>query len=38
MVDKIMTLPLDRLDNRIGTVSRSELEAICASLRDWLDI
>ena len=28
MIDKIMTLPLDRLDNRIRA----------ASLRDWLDL
>jgi len=38
MIDKVMTLPLDRLDNRIGAASRAQLEAISASLRDWLDL
>lgn len=38
MIDKVMTLPLDRLENRIGSVSRAQLEAISASLRDWLDL
>src|SRR5437764_14346364 len=28
MIDKVMTLPLDRLDNRIGAASRAQLEAI----------
>jgi mRNA interferase MazF len=38
MIDKAMSLPLDRLDNRIGAVSAAQLEAISASLRDWLDL
>jgi mRNA interferase MazF len=38
MIDKAMSLPLDRLDNRIGAVSGAQLEAISASLRDWLDL
>jgi mRNA interferase MazF len=38
MIDKVMSLPLDRLDNRIGAVSGAQREAISASLRDWLDL
>lgn len=38
MIDKVMSLPLDRLDNRIGAVSGPQREAISASLRDWLDL
>jgi mRNA-degrading endonuclease toxin of MazEF toxin-antitoxin module len=38
MIDKVMSLPLDRLDNRIGAVSGAQWEAISASLRDWLDL
>jgi mRNA interferase MazF len=38
MIDKVMTLPLDRLDNPIGIVSKAELDAISASLRVWLDL
>lgn len=38
MIDKLMTLPQDRLDNRIGAVSAGELAAISASLRAWLDL
>lgn len=38
MIDKIITLPLDRLEKRIGAVLDSELEAISASLRAWLDL
>jgi mRNA-degrading endonuclease toxin of MazEF toxin-antitoxin module len=33
-----MSLPLDRLDNRIGAVTAAQLEAISASLREWLDL
>lgn len=38
MIDKVMSLPIDRLDNRIGAVTGSQLEAISASLREWLDL
>jgi len=38
MIDKVMSLPLDRLDNRIGAVSGAQREAISASLCDWLDL
>jgi mRNA interferase MazF len=38
MIDKVMTLPLDRLANRIGAASRAQLDAISASLREWLDL
>jgi len=38
MIDKIITLPLDRLENRIGAVLDAEMEAISASLRAWLDL
>lgn len=38
MIDKVMSLPLDRLDNRIGAVTGAQLEAISASLRDWLEL
>jgi hypothetical protein len=33
-----MSLPLDRLDNRIGAETAAQLEAISASLREWLDL
>ena len=38
MIDKVMTLPIDRLDNRIGRITREELDAISASLRAWQDL
>lgn len=38
MIDKAMSLPLDRLDNRIGAVTAAQLEEISASLREWLDL
>jgi mRNA interferase MazF len=38
MVDKVMTLPLDKLSNRIGAVSAGELDQISASLRVWMDL
>ncbi len=38
MIDKVMTLPLDRLANRIGVVSAGELDQIAASLRAWMDL
>jgi mRNA interferase MazF len=38
MIDKAMSLPLDRLDNRIGVVTAAQLEAISTSLREWLDL
>ena len=38
MIDKVMTLPVDRLDNRIGRVTRDQLDAISASLRAWQDL
>jgi mRNA interferase MazF len=34
----MMTLPLDRLSNRIGAVSAAELDQISASLRSWMDL
>ena len=37
MIDKVMTLPLDRLSNRVGAVSAGELDQIGASLRAWMD-
>ena len=33
MIDKAMSLPLDRLENRIGAVTAAQLDAIPASLR-----
>ena len=33
MVDMVLTLPVERLDNRIGQVSREQMDAISASLR-----
>lgn len=38
MIDKAMTLPLDKLSNRIGAVSADELDRIGASLRAWMDL
>lgn len=38
MIDKVMTLPLDRFDNSIGSVSKAEIDAIAGSLRTWLDL
>ena len=38
MIDKVMTLPLDKLSNRIGAVSAGELDQISASLRAWMDL
>ena len=38
MIDKVMTLPIDRLDNRIGRITREQLDAISASLRAWQDL
>jgi mRNA interferase MazF len=38
MVDKVMTLPLEKLSNRIGAVSAGELDQISASLRAWMDL
>ena len=38
MIDKVMTLPLDRLANRIGSVSTDELDQISASLRACMDL
>ncbi len=38
MIDKIMSLPLTRLANRIGAVTSVELEAVSALLRVWLDL
>ncbi|MEW6688890.1 MAG: type II toxin-antitoxin system PemK/MazF family toxin [Pseudomonadota bacterium] len=38
MIDKVMTLPVDRLVNRIGGVTREQLDAISASLRAWQDL
>ena len=38
MIDKVMSLPPDRLDNRIGAVTAAQLEAISTSLREWLDL
>jgi mRNA interferase MazF len=38
MIDKVMTLPLDKLSNRIGAVSADELDQISASLRAWMDL
>ena len=38
MIDKVMTLPLDKLSNRIGAVSAGELNQISASLRAWMDL
>ncbi len=38
MIDKVMTLPLDKLSNRIGAVSAGELDQIGASLRAWMDL
>jgi len=30
--------PIDRLDNRIGSITREQLDAISASLRAWQDL
>jgi mRNA-degrading endonuclease toxin of MazEF toxin-antitoxin module len=38
MIDKVMSLPLDKLSNRIGAVSSDELDQISASLRAWMDL
>ena len=38
MIDKVMTLPLDRLANRIGSVGANDLDQISASLRAWMDL
>ena len=38
MIEKAMSLPLDRLENRIGAVTAAQLDAISASLREWLDL
>ena len=38
MIDKVMTLPLDKLSNQIGAVSADELDQISASLRAWMDL
>ena len=38
MIDKVMTLPVERLANRIGHVTREQLDAISASLRAWQDL
>ncbi len=38
MIDKVMTLPLDKLSNRIGAVTADELDQIGASLRAWMDL
>ena len=38
MIDRVMTLPLDKLSNRIGAVSAGELDQISASLRAWMDL
>jgi mRNA interferase MazF len=38
MIDKVLTVPIDRLRNRIGAVTGAELDAIGASLRAWMDL
>ena len=38
MIDKVMSLPLDKLSNRIGAVNSDEPDQISASLRAWMDL
>ncbi|OGA72217.1 MAG: hypothetical protein A3G27_15865 [Betaproteobacteria bacterium RIFCSPLOWO2_12_FULL_66_14] len=35
MIDKVMSLPTDRVKNRIGAVSAEDLKRIDEALRDW---
>ena len=38
MIDKVMSLPADRVKNRIGAVTAEELGRIEQALKDWLDL
>jgi mRNA interferase MazF len=38
MVDKVMSLPVDRIKNRVGTLNQRQMARIDAALRDWLDV
>lgn len=35
MIDKVMSLPADRVKNRIGAVGAEDLKRIDEALRDW---
>lgn len=38
MIDKVMSLPVDRVKNRIGAVSIEELRRIDQAIKDWLSL
>lgn len=38
MIDEVMSLPLDKLSNRIGAVNSGELDQISASPRAWMNL